>query len=195
MLKDKKNEEVIEYLKAENAYTETVMGSTKELQESIYDEILSRIKEDDESYPSYRNGYWYYSRTEKGKQYRTYCRRKGSMDAAEEIIFDVNKMAEGVNAFIFGGYSVSPDNSKAAYFFNETGSYAEFVMKIKDLKNGEEIGYTVIGALSATWANDNHTIFYSLIDKTLRPYQIHRRALDESESTLVFEEKDPKFRT
>lgn len=194
-LKDKNNSEVIEYLNAENAYTESVMSSTKELQETIYNEILSRIKEDDESYPSFRNGYWYYSRTEKGKQYRTYCRRKGSMDAAEEIIFDVNKMAEGVNAFIFGGYSVSPDNSKAAYFFNETGSYAEFVMKIKDLKSGEEIGYTVIGASSATWANDNHTIFYSLIDKTLRPYQIHRRALDESESTLVFEEKDPKFRT
>lgn len=194
-LKDKNNSEVIEYLNAENAYTESVMSSTKELQETIYNEILSRIKEDDESYPSFRNGYWYYSRTEKGKQYRTYCRRKGSMDAAEEIIFDVNKMAEGVNAFIFGGYSVSPDNSKAAYFFNETGSYAEFVMKIKDLKSGEEIGYTVIGASSATWANDNHTIFYSLIDNTLRPYQIHRRALDESESTLVFEEKDPKFRT
>ena len=94
-LKDKKNEKVIEYLKAENAYTETVMESTKELQTTIYDEILSRIKEDDESYPLFRNGYWYYSRTEKGKQYRTYCRRKGTMDAEEEVIFDVNKMAEG----------------------------------------------------------------------------------------------------
>ena len=194
-LKDKKNEEVIEYLKAENAYTETVMGSTKELQESIYNEILSRIKEDDESYPSYRNGYWYYSRTEKGKQYRTYCRRKGTMEAEEEIIFDVNKMAEGVNAFIFGGYSVSPDNNKAAYFFNETGSYAEFVMKVKDLNSGEDIGFTVIGASSATWANDNETIFYSLINETLRPYQIHRRQLKEPKSTLVFEEKDSKFST
>ena len=194
-LKDKKNEKVIEYLKAENAYTETVMESTKELQTTIYDEILSRIKEDDESHPLYRNGYWYYSRTEKGKQYRTYCRRKGSMDAEEEVIFDVNKMAEGLSAFIFGGYSVSPDNSKVAYFFNETGSYAEFVMKIKDINNDEEIGFTVIGASSATWANDNETLFYSLIDQTLRPYQIHRRKLDESESTVVYEEKDPKFNT
>ncbi len=194
-LKDKKNEKVIEYLKAENAYTETVMESTKELQTTIYDEILSRIKEDDESHPLYRNGYWYYSRTEKGKQYRTYCRRKGTMDAEEEVIFDVNKMAEGVNAFIFGGYSVSPDNNKVAYFFNETGSYAEYVMKIKDINSNEEIGFTVIGASSATWANDNETLFYSLIDQTLRPYQIHRRKLNESESTLVYEEKDSKFNT
>ncbi|MBF6598082.1 MAG: S9 family peptidase [Fermentimonas sp.] len=194
-LKDKKNEKVIEYLKAENAYTEAVMESTKELQTTIYDEILSRIKEDDESYPLFRNGYWYYSRTEKGKQYRTYCRRKDTMDAKEEVIFDVNKMAEGLNAFIFGGYSVSPDNSKVAYFFNETGSYAEYVMKIKDINIGEEIGFTVIGASSATWANDNETIFYSLIDQTLRPYQIHRRKLDEPESTVVYEEKDPKFNT
>ena len=194
-LKNKNDEEVIEYLKAENAYTETVMSSTKELQETIYNEILSRIKEDDESYPSYRNGYWYYSRTEKGKQYRTYCRRKGKMDAEEEIIFDVNKMAEGVSAFIFAGYSISPDNSKVAYFFNETGSYAEFVMKVKNLDSGEEIGFTVVGASSATWANDNETLFYSVINHTLRPYQIHRRKLNESESTLVYEEKDSKFNT
>lgn len=194
-LKDKKNEKVVEYLKAENAYTETVMESTKELQTTIYDEILSRIKEDDESHPLYRNGYWYYSRTEKGKQYRTYCRRKGTMDAEEEVIFDVNKMAEGLSAFIFGGYSVSPDNSKVAYFFNETGSYAEFVMKIKDIYSNEEIGFTVIGASSVTWANDNETLFYSLIDQTLRPYQIHRRKLNETESTVVYEEKDPKFNT
>ena len=192
-LKDKNDDKVIDYLKEENAYTETVMGSTKELQASIYDEILSRIKEDDESYPLFRNGYWYYSRTEKGKQYRTHCRRKGTMDAEEEIIFDVNKMAEGLNAFIFGGYSVSPDNSKVAYFFNETGSYAEFVMKVKDINSDEEIGFTVIGASSATWANDNQTLFYSTIDQTLRPYQIHRRRLDESESTIVYEEKDSKF--
>lgn len=194
-LKDKNNQKVIEYLEAENAYTQKVMATTKELQASIYEEILSKIKEDDESYPLYRNGYWYYSRTEKGKQYRTYCRRKDTMDAEEEVLFDINKMAEGVNAFIFGGYSVSPDNSKVAYFFNETGSYAEFVLKIMDIYTGEEIGFTVIGASSATWANDNQTLFYSTIDKTLRPYQIHRRKLNEPESTIVYEEIDSKFNT
>ncbi len=194
-MKDKNNPKVINYLNSENAYKDSVMNSTKELQSTIYNEILGKIKEDDESYPSFRNGYWYYSRTEKGKQYRTYCRRKGTMEAEEEIIFDVNKMAESLPAFIFAGYSVSPDNNKAAYFFNETGSYAEFVLKIKDFTTGEDIGYSVIGATSATWANDNKTLFYSLIDETLRPYQIHRRALDDSQSTIVYEEKDTKFRT
>lgn len=194
-LKDKNNPKVIEYLNAENEYTESVMASTKELQQTIYDEILGRIKEDDESYPPYINGYWYYSRTEKGKQYRTYLRRKGSLDAEEEVIFDVNKMAEGKSAFIFAGYSVSPDNNKVAYLFNETGSYAEYVMKIKDLNTDEEIGFTVIGATSVTWANDNNTLFYGVIDQTLRPYQIHRRGLNEHQSTLIYEEKDAKFRT
>jgi oligopeptidase B len=194
-LKDKNNPKVIEYLNAENEYTESVMASTKELQQTIYDEILGRIKEDDESYPSYINGYWYYSRTEKGKQYRTYLRRKGSLDAEEEVIFDVNKMAEGKSAFIFAGYSVSPNNNKVAYLFNETGSYAEYVMKIKDLNTDEEIGFTVIGATSVTWANDNNTLFYGVIDQTLRPYQIHRRGLNEHQSSLIYEEKDAKFRT
>jgi len=194
-LRDKTNPKVIEYLNAENAYTESVMTPTTDLQQTIYDEIVGRMKEDDESYPSFRDGYYYYSRTEKGKQYRTYCRRKGSMEAAEEIIFDLNTMAEGKTAFIFAGYTVSPDNSKVAYFFNETGSYAEYLMKIKDLATGEEIGFSVDGATSAAWANDNRTLFYSTIDNTLRSYQIHRRTLDEPQSTLIYEEKDPKFTT
>ena len=194
-LKDKNNPKVIDYLHAENAYTDTVMGPTKELQRKIYDEILGRIKEDDESYPSFKDGYYYYSRTEKGKQYPTYCRRKGSMEAAEEVIFDVNRMAEGKPAFIFRGYSISPDNSKAAYFFNETGSYAEFTMKIKDLASGELVGFSVEGATSVAWANDNKTLFYSTIDNTLRSSRIHRQALDKPEGTLVYEEDDVKFTT
>ncbi|MBF6628799.1 MAG: S9 family peptidase, partial [Proteiniphilum sp.] len=194
-LRDKNNPKVIAYLNAENAYTESVMASTAGLQQTIYDEIVGRMKEDDESYPSFRDGYYYYSRTEKGKQYRTYCRRKGSMEAAEEIIFDLNSMAEGKTAFIFAGYSISPDNSKVAYFYNETGSYAEYLMKIKDLTTGEEIGFSVDGATSAAWANDNRTLFYSTIDNTLRSYRIHRQALDEPQSTIIYEEKDPKFTT
>lgn len=195
-LKDKNNPEVIEYIKAENAYTDTVMASTKGLQETIYNEIVGRIKEDDESYPSFRNGYFYYSRSEKGKQYRTYLRRKGSMDAPEEILFDVNKMAEGKQAFIFRGYSVSPDNSKAAYFYNETGSFAEFTMKVKDLASGENVGFSVEGATSIAWANDNKTLFYSSIDnKTFRSYRVYRQALDSPKADLVFEETDARFST
>jgi len=194
-LKDKNNPKVIDYLQAENAYTETVMSSTKALQQKIYDEILGRIKEDDESYPSFKDGYFYYSRTEKGKQYPIYCRRKGSMEAPEEIIFDVNRMAEGKPAFIFQGYSISPDNSKSAYFYNETGSYAEFTMKIKDLASGEDVGFSVDGAASVAWANDNRTLFYSMIDQTLRSSKVYRQTLDEAAGELVFEEKDARFGT
>ena len=90
---------------------------------------------------------------------------------------------------------MSPDNSKVAYLFNETGSYAEFVMKIKDQESGEEIGFTVIGAASIAWANDNNTLFYSTIDETLRSNRIYRQALDEREATLVYEESDTRFST
>ncbi len=194
-LKDKNDPQVMDYIKAENAYTQSVMESTKALQQTIYDEILGRIKEDDESYPSFKDGYYYYSRTEKGKQYRTYLRRKGSMDAPEEVIFDLNQMAEGKPAFIFRGYSISPDNSKAAYFYNETGSFAEYTLKIKDLASGETVGFDVNGAVSVAWANDNKTLFYSVIDKTLRSSKIYRQQLDAANGTLVYEEKDSKFST
>lgn len=192
-MKDKNNPEVINYLHAENSYTKTVMASTEELQEKIYGEILGRIKQDDESYPTFSDGYYYYSRSEKEKQYRIYCRRKESMEAPEEILFNLNEMAEGKPAFIFGGYSISPDNHKVAYFFNETGSYAEYVMKIKDLRSNEEIGFTIIGAASVAWANDNKTLFYSTIDNTLRSNRIYRRSLDERNPTLIYEEADPRF--
>jgi len=194
-LKDKTNPKVIEYLNAENVYTDSVMASTTALRQTIYDEIVGRMKVDDESYPSFKDGYYYYSRSEKGKQYRTYCRRKESMEAPEEILFDLNRMAEGKQAFIFAGYSISPDNGKAAYFYNETGSYAEYILKIKDLATDREIGFSVEGAASAAWANDNQTLFYSTIDNTLRSSRIYRRALDEPQSTLVYEEKDVRFTT
>ena len=195
-MKDKTDPKVIEYLHAENAYTDTVMASTKDLQETIYDEILGRMKEDDESYPTLKDGYYYYSRSETGKQYPTYCRKKGTLEAPEEIIFDVNDMAEGKAAFIFRGYSISPDNSKAAYFFNETGSYADFELHIKDLASGEDVGFSVNGATSVAWANDNKTLFFGVVDKnTLRSFQIRSQMLDAQESTLVYQEDDAKFST
>lgn len=193
-MKDKNNPKVVDYLHAENAYTDTVMASTQGLQQKIYDEILGRIKEDDESYPSLSNGYYYYSRTEKGKQYRTYCRKKGNVDAPEEIFFDVNQMAEGKAAYMFGGYSISPDNTKAAYFFNETGSFADYTLKIKDLSTGKDLDFEVKGATSFAWANDKKIIFYGVMDQvTLRPYQVYRQAIGNPKIELVYEEKDPKF--
>ncbi len=193
-MKDKNNPKVIDYLKTENAYTDTVMASTKDLQKKIYDEIIGRIKEDDQSYPTLSNGYYYFTRTEKGKQYRTYCRKKGSEKAAEEIIFDVNKMAEGKPAYMFEGYDISPDNKLAGYFFNETGSFADYILKIKDLTTGKDLDLTIKGASSFAWANDNKTLFYTLIDPvTLRSYRVYRQVLGNPKADLIYEEKDAKF--
>lgn len=107
-IRSKENQDAIDYLNAENDYTQTVMASTKELQDKIYNEIIGRIKEQDESYPVYQNGYYYYSRTETGKQYRVYCRRKGTMEAPEEITFDVNKMAEGKKRSVLAVIPLAP---------------------------------------------------------------------------------------
>ncbi|MGP1577489.1 MAG: S9 family peptidase [Treponema sp.] len=192
-LKDKTDTAVLDYLHAENAYTETVMAASKDLQQRIYEEITGRIKEDDESYPVFENGYYYYHRVEKGKQYKTYCRKKASLDAPEEIIFDVNQMAAGKQAFMFEEYIVSPDNTKAAYFYNDTGSFAEFTLKIRDLKTGKDIGFRYDGAASAAWANDCETLFYSAIDSTLRSSKIFRQKLYEPSGILVYEEQDAKY--
>jgi oligopeptidase B len=193
---DKENPQVIKYLIAENRYTDTVMSHTKALQERIYDEIMGRIKDADESYPTLMNGYYYYSRTESGKQYRVYCRKKGSVDAPEEIIFDVNKMAEGKKAFRFARYSVSPDNRLAAYSYNETGSFAEATIKVRNLETGEDLSDVIEKGSSFTWANDNKTLFYTLIDNTLRPYRVFSHTLgSKGADKLIFEESDSRFNT
>lgn len=195
-IRDKEDPRVIEYLNAENSYTNLVMGDTKELQEQIYKEILGRIKEEDESYPQLKNGYYYYSRTIKGEQYRIHCRREGSMEAPEQIIFDVNKMALGKGAYRFTGYSVSPNNRYAAYAYNETGSFADNILRVKELSTGSELELSIDRVSSFTWANDNKTLFYTIVDNALRPYRVYRVTLDNPQThTLVFEERDPRFNT
>lgn len=192
-LKEKSDPEVIAYLHAENAYTESVMKSTEELQAQIYDEIIGRIKEDDESYPYLEDGYYYYVRTTKGKQYAEFLRKKGSLDAEEEVLFDVNRMAEGQSAFIFGGFTISPDNRLAAYLYNKTGSYAEFDMKIKNLETGEDLDFHLSGVASFAFANDSETIFYSKINATLRSDKVYRQKISDAEAVLIYEEKDETF--
>ncbi len=195
-MRDKEDSNVINYLNLENEYTQTVMASTKDLQESIYNEILGRIKEDDQSYPTYMNGYYYYSKSEAGKQYRVYCRKKESLDAPEEIIFDVNQMAEGHRAFRFSGYSISPDNNLAAFSFNTTGSFADNIIKVKDLNTGEYLQTNIPMASSFTWANDNKTIFYTIVDNALRPYRVYRHNIESpNKDTFIYEEKDARFNT
>jgi oligopeptidase B len=194
-LKDKTKPETIAYLKAENAYCDTVMAATKDLQKTLFEEMKGRIKEEDQSVPVLNNGYYYYSRNEKGKQYRISCRKKGSLEAPEEIMFDQNKMAEGSSAFIFAGSSVSDDNNIAAYISNKTGSYAEFELRFRDLRTGKDLPDVVarMGG-SFTWAADNKTIFYGVPNAALRSHKIFKHTLGSTaKDVLVYEEKDELF--
>ncbi|MBN8546864.1 MAG: S9 family peptidase [Ignavibacteria bacterium] len=193
-MKDKKDPEVIKYLEAENAYADEVMGHTKVLQETLYNEMKGRIKEQDNSVPYLDNGYWYYSRTETGKQYNIHCRKKGNLDAPEEVIFDVNKMAEGKPTFLFSGYELSSDNRYAIYSSNTTGSFAEDDLRIRDLQTGKDLEFFVPGTQSFAWANDSKTVFYVKGNEALRPYQLYRAdAFGKGNGTLVYEEKDELF--
>lgn len=193
-LKDKTNKDVLEYLNRENAYTEKIMASTKDLQSKIYDEIVGRIKEYDVSYPVFENDYYYYFKTQKGKEYRTYCRKKDlSKNTKEEILFDVNKMAEDKQAFIFDEYFVSPDNKKCAFTFNETGSYAEFTLKIRNLETGNDLDLQLEGVASFAWGADSESFVYTRIDETLRSCKVYARSLAENKEQLLYEEKDARF--
>jgi oligopeptidase B len=193
-LKDKTNPDVIAYLNAENAYTDTVMANTKDLQTKLFEEMKGRIKEDDASVPTLNNGYYYYSKVEKGKQYGISCRKKGSVDAPEEVVFDQNKLAEGTKAFIWGGYDVSDDNSIAAYISNKTGSYAEYELRFKDLKTGKDLPDAILKMSgNMTWAADNKTVFYGVPNAALRSYRIYKHVLGTKKDELVYEEKDEQF--
>jgi oligopeptidase B len=195
-MNDREDPKVIDYLKAENEYYEKSTAHTKDFQTDLFEEMKSRIKEDDSSVPYLLNGYWYQVRYEKGKDYPIYTRRKGSLDAEEEIMFDANKMAEGHSYFNLGGISISPDNTYAS-FGVDTVSRRKYTIQIKNLKTGEilpeKIETTTGGS---TWANDNKTLFYTRKDEqTLRSNQIYKHKLGENtdSDTLVFEETDETF--
>ena len=157
-MRDKKNPEVISYLEAENAYTAAVMKPTEALQDKLYKELLSRIKETDTNVPYPLGGYLYYTRTEQGKQYATFARRKGSMSATEEVLLDLNEMVKGHPFMSVGEFDVSSDTNLLAYSTDSTG-YREYTLYVKDLRTGES---TKIAdrCSSAAWANDNKTLFY-----------------------------------
>ena len=196
-LKERENPEVIAYLEAENAYAEASLAHTKGLQEQLFKEMKGRIKEDDMNVPYFENGYWYYSRFAKGQDYPIYCRKKGSQDAPEEIMFDVNEYAKGHEYFSLTGVRVSPDNQLALYFVDSIGR-RQYTMRAKNLATGEEMGlniYPTNGA--AAWANDNRTLFYGTTDEqTLRADKIWKTKLGETAAPrLVFHEQDETFST
>ena len=197
-IKQRENAEVIDHLNTENDYTRAMTEHTEDLQKTLFDEIKGRIKQTDESVPYRKNGYFYYSRFEDGKQYRVYCRKRGSLAAVEQVMLDANKLADGHNYFAVGGLRVSPNNALLAYA-EDTRGRRFYTIHFKNLDTGEVLSDTIPNVTSNTaWANDNRTLFYSKQHpETLRRYQIYRHVLgdDPANDQLVFEEKDDTFST
>jgi oligopeptidase B len=195
-LNERDNPAVVDYLEKENAYTDYVLKDTKELQDKLYKEIIGRIKQTDMSVPYRENGYYYYTRYEEGKEYPVHCRKKDNLDAAEEILLNVNEMAEGYDYYDIGGLSVSPDNKLLA-FGVDTVSRRLYTIRVKNLETGEFVPDEISNTLgSATWAADNKTLFYSLKDSnTLRPYKILRHSLGvtDDKDITVYEEEDETY--
>ncbi|HEX8190783.1 MAG TPA: S9 family peptidase [Pyrinomonadaceae bacterium] len=192
-MRDKKNPEVISYLEAENAYTDAMTKGTAELQERLYKEMLSRIKETDTNVPWPLGGYLYYTRTEQGKQYPVYARRKGVMTAPEQVLLDLNEMAKGHTFMSVGDFDVTADTNLLAYSTDETG-FREYTLYVKDLRTGEA-ARVAERVSSAAWAADDRTLFYVVDHPTTKnPYRLYRHALGRAGADeLVYEEKDEMF--
>lgn len=196
-LNQRDNQEVIEYLKAENAYKEKMMKHTEKLQKKLYKEIVGRIKKSDRSVPYLDNGYYYYYRYEKGTEYPIYARKKGSVEAKEEILLNVPEMAKGYSFYQVRGLNVSTNNQFLA-FGVDTVSRRKYTIHFKDLETGKILADKIDNTTgSATWANDNKTVFYVIKDSTLRPHKVIRHILgtDPSQDVEVWHEKDNTFGT
>ena len=193
---DEQTQKVLAYLNAENTYTEKVMADTEQLQEKLFNEIVGRIKQTDESVPYFKNGYWYYTRYEEGKEYPIYARKKGSMDAKEEILINANERAKGHDYYAVGGLEVSPDN-KILAFGEDTLSRRVYHIQFLNLETGEMLSDKLDNTTgSGAWANDNKTYFYTTKNKvSLLSEKILRHTLGEenAQDDLVYEEKDPSF--
>jgi oligopeptidase B len=194
-MRDKSNPEVAQYLEKENAYADSVMAPTAALQQKLYDEMLSHIKETDVNVPYKDGGYFYYSRWEKGQQYPIFARKKGSVDAPEEITINVNELAKGQPFMSLGAYEMSDDGNLLAYSTDNTG-FRQYKLRVRDLRTGKDSEIIADRVGSVTWANDNKTIFYSVEDdKTKRQYRLYRHELgtEAGKDDLVYEEKDERF--
>ncbi|MTD69503.1 prolyl oligopeptidase family serine peptidase [Flavobacterium sp. LC2016-13] len=195
-LNDRENPEVIDYLNQENAYYQSMTVHTKGLQESLYEEMKSRIKEDDSSVPYFYNGYFYITRFETGQDYPIFSRKKGSLSADEEILFNCNEMAKGHAYFKLGGLSISPDNKFASFGLDLVGRRI-YTIQFKNLETGEILADKIENATGGSvWANDNNTVFYTKQDEvTLRADKVFRHKLntDSSADVLVFNETDDTF--
>ena len=192
-LREKSNPAVMSHLKSEDAYTDVVMKPTAPLQEKLYNEMLSHIKQTDSNVPYRYGNYFYYSRTFEGKQYPVYCRKKGSTDAAEEILLDVNELAKGQPFMSIGDFVPSDDGNLLAYSTDNTG-YRQYLLQVKDLRTGELLPERMERVTSVVWANDNKTLFYVTEDAvTKRSDKFFRHVLGTGTTDTVYDEKDELF--
>jgi oligopeptidase B len=194
-LRHKENPEVIGYLKAENAYTDAILKPTEPFQEKLYQEMLGRIQQTDLSVPYGLRGYLYFTRTEEGKQYAIHCRRRDSEGGAEELLLDLNALAEGHSFLGLDSFEVSEDNHLLAYSTDTTG-FRQYVLQIKDLRDGKTFPERFERVTSVAWASDNRTLFYSVEDETTkRSHRLYRHVLGSAEpDQLLYEEADERFR-
>ncbi len=192
-LREKSNPAVLEYLKAEDAYTLAMMKSTEGLQAKLYQEMLSHIKQTDQNVPYRLGNYFYYTRTEEGKQYPIFCRKKGSLDAKEEVVLDQNELAKGQKFMSVGAFAPSDDGNLLAYSTDNTG-YRQYTLQIKNLQTGALFPEKIERVDSLAWATDNKTIFYVTEDAvTKRSDKFFRHVLGSDKNDLLYEEKDELF--
>jgi oligopeptidase B len=193
-LREKTNSQVIDYLEAENAYTAAMTKDIQPFADSLYKEMLGRIKQTDLSVPVRRGNYYYYSRTQEGKQYPIQCRRRGGLDGPEEVLLDLNQLAQGHSYLGLGAFVLSDDQNLLAYAVDETG-YRQYRLGVKDLRTGATLADTADRVTSLAWASDNQTLFLTTEDAvTKRSNQFWRHVLGESKLEPLYEEKDELYR-
>jgi oligopeptidase B len=192
-LREKTNPKVVQYLEAENAYTEAVTKEIKPFSDALYQEMLGRIKQTDLSVPARRGPYLYYSRTEEGKQYPIQCRRKGSMEAPEEVLLDLNELGKDKKFVSLGAFAVSDDQNLLAYTIDYVG-FRQYALQVKDLRTGATLPDTTERVTTVAWAADNKTLFLTTEDEvTKRSDKLFRHVLGASAFELLYEDKDELY--
>jgi oligopeptidase B len=192
-LRVKSDPAVKQYLDAENAYAEAVLAPLTGLREQLYNEMLGRIKQTDLSVPSRRGDYFYYSRTVEGQQYPIFARKRGSLDAPEQITVDLNELAKGQVFMSLGAYQVSDDGNLLAFSIDSTG-YRQYALRVKDLRTGERLADAAARVTSVAWAADNRTLFYTVEDSiSKRAHRLYRHVLGSPDHDLLYEENDERF--
>jgi oligopeptidase B len=194
-LREKSNPEVIRHLEAENAYTDAILKPTEPFQETLYQEMLSRIQQTDLSVPYQLRGYLYFTKTLEGKQYPQHFRRLDQANAVDELLLDLNALAEGHSFLGLGAFEVSDNNNLLAYS-TDTNGFRQYTLQIKDLTTGQLLPFRAERVTSATWAADNRTLFYTVEDQvTKRSHHLYRHTLGDSDpDPLLFDETDERFR-